>query len=356
MMQNHPAAEAKDKGRVLFVGNFFSRTGGQRSVCEDIADRMKAKNWTVTTTSTQTNRFLKPLEMLWTIARCHRRYDVANVDVFSDAAFRWAEMAGKALQRKQKPFVLTLHGGKLGEFAQKEPERMKRLLGRAQSVVSPSQFLRTQLQRFGSEIAVIPNAIDLDQYSPIAQPDRARLCWLRSLHSIYNPMMAVKCVQILKQRGQNVQLMMVGRDRGDGTAQTLRRYVAENDLVSHITFVPGVAKAQVPATLRTCGTFLNTTRYESFGISVVEAAACGLCLVTTNVGELPFLWKQDRDACLVPDDDVEAMANAVGRILKDPAFASCLAENARRQSRNFCWEQILPQWEHVFEKIAREHH
>jgi glycosyltransferase involved in cell wall biosynthesis len=101
--------------------------------------------------------------------------------------------------------------------------------------------------------------------------------------------------------------------------------------------------------------FLNTTNHESFGVSVMEAAACGLCIVSTNVGELSLLWQDGHDSLLVQPDDHEAMASAVRGILCEPKLAERLSRNARAKAEQFDWSKILPQWEALLQEVAAQH-
>ena len=120
--------------------------------------------------------------------------------------------------------------------------------------------------------------------------------------------------------------------------------------------MPGkILKREVPRILSDYDVFLNTTRAESFGISVVEAAALGLCIVTTNVGELPYIWEHEKNALLVPPDDPQAMANAILRILDEPELAQSLSINARAKAEQYDWSRILPIWTELIERVIVEH-
>jgi Glycosyltransferase len=90
---------------------------------------------------------------------------------------------------------------------------------------------------------------------------------------------------------------------------------------------------------------LNTSRVDNTPVSVLEAMACGLCVVSTNVGGISYLLEDGHDALLVPSNDPSAMAAAVHRILVEPSLAKHLSYNARKKSEQFDWSNILPQWE-----------
>ena len=130
------------------VGNFLSATVGTRSVCEDLAIRLTFPGRRVLTTSNQQNRLLRMLDMVHTVWTRRSEYSVANVDVYSGLAFVWAEVVCLLLRIIGKPYVLTLHGGNLPEFAGRWPRRVGRLLRSAAAVTTPSRYLLEKLTPF----------------------------------------------------------------------------------------------------------------------------------------------------------------------------------------------------------------
>jgi Glycosyltransferase len=71
--------------------------------------------------------------------------------------------------------------------------------------------------------------------------------------------------------------------------------------------------------------------------------ASGLCIVSTNVGGVPFLLEDDRDAQLVPRDDIAAMSAAVRRLFAEPDLARRLSSGARHQAERFDWSVVMSQ-------------
>lgn len=70
-----------------------------------------------------------------------------------------------------------------------------------------------------------------------------------------------------------------------------------------ITLKAGIPKEKVAEFLEPQGNFINTTNYDNKPISVIEAMACGLCIVSTNVGGISYLLEDEKDALLVPPDN-----------------------------------------------------
>jgi glycosyltransferase involved in cell wall biosynthesis len=111
-------------------------------------------------------------------------------------------------------------------------------------------------------------------------------------------------------------------------------------------------KSEVPRALSQGDIFLNTTNVDNTPVGVIEAMACGLCVVSTNVGGIPFLVEDGLDGLLVPSDNVTAMAAAVKRIPREPRLAERLSRNARVKAEQFDWSVILPQWEELLIEVA----
>ncbi len=343
-------------GAALFISNWFSVSNQKYSgYTPQLVSKLQALGWNITTASSRSNRLARALDMCLTAWRARSRYDVAQIDVFSGLAFLWAEAVAGVLSFLRKPYVLTLHGGNFPAFARRWPGRVQRLLASAAAVTTPSRYLLEEMARYRADIILLPYALDLSLYQPrlTTQPVRPRLIWLRALHRIYNPVLAAQVVDRLRHDWPDVHLTMVGPDKGDGTFDEFRRFVADNCLQAYVTWAGGVPKTEVPRWLQQGDIFLNTTTAESFGVSVMEAAAMGLCIVTTNVGELSYLWQDGEDALLVPPDDPDAMAAAVRRLLTEPDLAARLSHNARRKAEQFDWETILPQWERLLTEVAQ---
>jgi glycosyltransferase involved in cell wall biosynthesis len=335
------------------VGNFLSSSGRTRQYCEELAERLAMGGWPVVTASQELNRVRRLYDMLSTALHKRSRYEVAYVEVFSGASFLWALLVSKTLAALGKRFVINLHGGGLVEYADKHPGRVRRLLHAATSVVTPSRFLREGLCGIRSDIHYIPNAIEIQVYPfRLRNRPKPRLCWLRAFHAIYNPVMAIETVAQLVREFPETALTMYGPDKGDGTWQLAQRRRDELGIVDHVEMPGRIPKTEVPDHLNRADIFLNTTRFEGFGISVMEAAACGLCLVTTAVGELPRIWSDGIDALLVPPDDPASMAGAVRRILTEPGLAEQLSQRARNNAEQYDWSVVLPQWEALLTSLT----
>lgn len=341
-----------DKRSILMIGNYFLRARGNYAPTEELKAYMSRLGYTVYFAPRFGNRISRLVDMSWKIVKYRNRYQVAIIEVYSGKAFIWAEWICFLLRLFHKPFILNLQGGNLPKFSQNWPGRVKRLLQSADNVTAPSNYLQAAFVDTRNDIVLFPNAVDLNAYAfkQRSQP-QPRLAWLRAFHSIYSPLTAAKALSLMVEAFPEIELTMFGPDKGDGSLQSMQAWAAQAGVKDQIKVAGAIPKAEVPTKLAPFDIFLNTTTAESFGVSVVEAAAMGMCIVTTNVGELPYIWTHEHDALLVPPNDPEAMANAIRRILTEPGLAERLSRNARAKAETFDWSIILPQWETLLSEV-----
>lgn len=335
---------------VLLVGTYVT-AAHNHSVGEDLGERLRQRGWRVTMTSSATNRLVRLADMLSTAWRARNHYDVAQVDVYSGKAFIWAEVVCALLRRLHKPYVLTLHGGNLPRFAKRWPGRVRRLLNSAMVVTTPSRYLLHEMALYRTDLRLLPNPVDLTHYPfRLRRHAAPRLVWIRAFHRIYNPELAPEVVARLQTDFPDIHLTMVGPDKDGSLAKTQQR-ARELTVLEAIDFPGGVPHDEIPSWLSKADIFMNTTHIESFGVSVMEAAACGLCIATTAVGELPFIWKHGENAAVVPDGDADSMASEIGKILRSPGYCQKLSREARRNAERYSWEKIFGHWETLFWEV-----
>jgi glycosyltransferase involved in cell wall biosynthesis len=333
---------------VLFIGNFLSGLGGRRAPCEDLMERLRTRQWRIASSSSRPQKLLRLGDMMLTAIRRGREADVAHVDVFSGPAFVWAEAACWALRRAGCPYILTLHGGNLPAFAQRNPGRVRNLLRSAVAVTAPSGYLLETLRVYRSDIILLPNAIELASYpARVREPATPRLVWVRSFHSIYNPVMAPEVVARLTSNFPDVHLTMIGPDK-DGSLRRTQAAAESLGVSDRIRFVAGVPKAAVPEYMNAADVFLNTTNIDNMPVTVVEAMACGLCVVSTDAGGVPWIVSHRRNGLLVPAGDAAAMTAAVTEVLTTPGLARTLSVNARQFAEPCDWSRVLEQWQILF--------
>jgi glycosyltransferase involved in cell wall biosynthesis len=212
------------------------------------------------------------------------------------------------------------------------------------------------MRPYRQDIVLLPNPLDLRKYPfRLRQHPIPNLVWLRAFHDIYNPSLAVRVVAHLVKDFPTVKLVMIGPNKGDGSRESMMDLALKLG-VSERVICPGPApKDEIPHRLHQGDIFLNTPRMDNTPVSILEAMACGLCIISTNVGGIPYMLEDEHDALLIPADDHEAMAKAVQRLLIEDGLAERLSGNARRKVEQFDWSNILPRWERLLTGVAEKH-
>ncbi len=336
---------------VLLAGNFLSQAGGSRSVLEDLGDRLAQDGHLFVGTSRRRNGVIRGLDLVTTALRTPCR--VAVVDLYSGRAFLWGEALSIILSALGRPFVLVLRGGGLPHFARKHPRRVAACLARAQAVTVPSRFLLEHMKPYRSDLVLLPNPLQVSAYSYRNRSNpEPRLIWVRAFERLYNPALAAEVMALIATDFPAVRLTMLGSDRKDGSWQKTEAAAARANLRNHLELAGGVNKKDVPHWLSASDIFLNTTNVDNTPVSVMEAMACGLCIVSTNVGGIPYLLEHEVDALLVPPGNALAMAAAVRRLLTEPGLAATLSANAAAKAQQFDWTTVYDSWKRLLASAA----
>jgi glycosyltransferase involved in cell wall biosynthesis len=175
---------------------------------------------------------------------------------------------------------------------------------------------------------------------------------MRAFHQIYNPAMALRVLARVRRELPEATLTMAGQD--NGLQDEMQCLAAELGLQGAVRF-PGFLKMKDKIReAEHADIFINTPRIDNRPVCVVEACAMGLAVVSTNVGGVPDLVTHEKTALLVPDDDVEAMARSVFRLVEDAALSSTLSQNGRELAKASAPENVCPKWEKLFTEVLAE--
>ena len=328
--------------KLLYLGNRLSGKGRNISTIDTLAEGFRNLGYQVSTYSNQRNQILRLISMLWAVIQ-HKHVDYLLIDTYSTLGFWYAYLSGILAQKLNIKYIPILHGGDLPKRLKSHPKACQQLFTYAYINIAPSAYLLHHFQEAGhNNLLYIPNSIELQHY-PYRKREviSPKLLWVRSFTHIYNPILALKVLQQLLASYPHAQLSMVGPFKDD-SIEACKAYAVEHNLP--VTFTGGMPKADWLKYAQDFDIFINTTNVDNTPISVIEAMALGLPVVTTNVGGIPYLLEDQKEALLVPPNDVPAMTQAIISLVQNPEKTKRLSIAGRQKVEAFDWEVVKEKW------------
>ena len=304
---------------------------------------LESEGYHLTYASGYGNKILRLLHMLYMVMRKRRHTDYVLIDTYSTQNFYYALLVSQLCYWFQLPYIPILHGGNLPKRLQHSSKLSRAIFKHAHVNVSPSMYLKKAFTDAGyTGTLYIPNTLKIAAYTfKKRSMDVINLLWVRSFSEIYNPILAVKVLKLLVDEGFKATLCMVGPD-SDGSLKNVKQYCNVNHL--DVTFTGKLSKAEWIGLSEQYNLFINTSNFDNAPVSVIEAMALGLPVVSTNVGGMPYLIDHESDGILVDPDQVEHMVSAILQLHKNDALVKNIAMRARQKVEQFDWEVVKHQW------------
>jgi glycosyltransferase involved in cell wall biosynthesis len=336
---------------IIYLGNNLSIHGNTPSSIETLGKFLESR-YTIKRFSDKRNQIIRGLDMMISVIRYNQSASVVLIDTYSSLGFYYALGAAFLCRLFSIPYIPILRGGNLTIRLSNNPILSKYLFGRAALLIAPSRFLMTKFNDFGfTNIKYIPNSIELPRYTYKARTTMApKLLWVRSFHQVYNPLMAIDVLGKIISHFPGAELCMVGPDK-DGSFARCKEYAKECNLAEFVTFTGVLSKSQWLTHSQQYDIFINTTTVDNTPVSVIEAMALGLPIVSTNVGGVPFLIADNENGLLVKSGNVDAMASKIEFLISNPSFSFQLAQRARAYVESFDWAVIKDSWFTLLDKF-----
>ena len=225
------------------------------------------------------------------------------------------------------------------------------LMRLADLVVVPSGYLVDVFARHGVKATAVPNFVEIEQL-PYRQRTLLRPAFLsnRNFEALYNVSCILRAFQRIQARLPQATLMVAG----DGPLRkTLQREAGQLGLRG-VTFCGAMRPEAMAKLYHESDVYLNAPNIDNMPNSILEAATCGLPVVTTDAGGIPYIVQNDVTALLVPHNDDAALATAAIRLFEEPGLADRLAGAARAQIvERYTWRTVETSWLTAYRRVMR---
>jgi glycosyltransferase involved in cell wall biosynthesis len=271
-----------------------------------------------------------------------RRADVVHVFSASYWSFVLAPLPAIVAGRLMgKRVVLNYRSGEADDHLLRWGMLVHPWLHLVDEIVVPSEYLRTVFARHGYKVRVIRNVVDSSRFRYRERlPLRPHLLSTRNLEPYYHVENTLRAFALLKPQFLDATLTVAGSGSQEGE---LRRLVSSLNL-DGVRFVGSVEPALIPALYDAADIFVNSSVVDNQPVSVLEALAAGLPVVTTGTGDIAAIVHDGDTGLLVPARDPAAMAKAVTSLLADPDRARLMARRAKQAMEQHTWAEVRKQW------------
>ncbi|MGE5217903.1 MAG: glycosyltransferase family 4 protein, partial [Chloroflexota bacterium] len=234
------------------------------------------------------------------------------------------------------PLVTSIHGADIFPDGSQDGRRsraMQRLLSSSDLIVAPSkQFQQdfvTAFPLFSAKTRVIHNGIDLAEFGAADKKPRdpAQAPYIVCI-SAYKKQKAldvlIRAFKSVLEAYPALNLILVG---AGPLRESLKDLAVSLGIEERIAFLGTQTRAEVAELLRNCEAFVLPSRFETFGIVILEAMAFEKPVIATTAGGIPEIIENGESGILVPPDDSGALADAIIAVLRDRALRSKIARN-----------------------------
>jgi glycosyltransferase involved in cell wall biosynthesis len=287
---------------------------------------------------------------LWRIWKLAGRADV--IHLMANSGWSWSLFAAPVIWigwLRGTPVIVNYRGGEAREYLSNSAQWVRFTMRRAARLVVPSGFLQQVFGEAGMPADVIPNIIDLEMFTPapiLPFGSGFTLVITRNLEPIYGIDVAIHAFALASEQIPGMQLKIAGT--GPLLAD-LKRLVDQLGLGDRITFLGRLERSEIVALYHGSHAMLNPSRVDNMPNSVLEALACGLPVITTNVGGIPYIVADEDTALLVPPDNPNQMANALVRLCTDSALYMRLRDSGCREVSQYAWREVSSRWLSLYE-------
>jgi len=279
------------------------------------------------------------------------QYDVVHVFSASYWSFLLAPtpaiLIGKWLGKR---VVVNYRSGEAEDHLTRWPKTSIPTLQRADAVATPSGYLVDVFARFGIRAESIANFVDPDAVR-YRRRDVLKPVFLsnRNFQSLYNIPCVLRAFARIQEQRPEARLVVVGSGPEGERVHALARELS----LRNVDFVGAVKPTEMGRHYDEADVYLNASDIDNMPNSIIESFACGLPVVTTRAGGIPYIVEHERNGLLVDCGDHEALANSALRLLDDRALAHRLIDEGLSDvQRHYTWDAVGEGWAALYRRLV----
>ena len=217
-----------------------------------------------------------------------------------------------------------------------------------------TDITRLEIQKYLNKNSItIPNGVDLDLFKPDqikleSHPHMPKIVCISRLEANKGIECALHAMKLIVKRYPDSKLVVIG---GGSIRKELEELMRDLAIEKNVEFIGEVQNVDVPNYLSSANIYLLTSFNEGFSISLLEAMASGLPVISTPVGIAPNVHHKWNNGYLVPIKNPHAIYEAVINMTENPDIRSMFSRNSIEKSKEYAWDRIVKQYEKEYYNI-----
>lgn len=207
-----------------------------------------------------------------------------------------------------------------------------------------------------SKIVVIPNGIDYDDNNRILTEIKLHhpnVLFVGLLQDVKGIDILIRAVPLIMRSIPNIYVYIAGSGPCENDLKILAGELGVEDNVKFLGFVP---KAKKYSYFKSADICIVPSRYESFGIVLLEAMSCGKAVVASRIGGIPEVVEDGRTGILFEPGNVNELANNIVGILKDNDLRQRMGKLGQEKAKKFGWDAIAEETKKFYHDIIFSKH
>jgi glycosyltransferase involved in cell wall biosynthesis len=208
-----------------------------------------------------------------------------------------------------------------------------------------------------SKIYVIPNGIDFDEIQKIRVEDRLKhpAILFMGTYSLKKGIdVLLNAVPIIRKEIPSLHVYIAGKSVSEEEDKNLKKLAEELNIEESVSFLGFISGAEKYAYYKSADIYVHPSRYEPFGVVLLEAMACGKPIVASRVGGIPFVVEDGETGLLFKSENVEELAEKVILLLRNKELRVKMGKAGRERAKLFTWERCAEMTVEVYKVVTEK--
>ena len=335
--------------KLLIIANYRRSVGGIAGQVDVLLDKLNNEHFFSKLFNTKTG-YLKRLLLPFKLFYKSNNFDIFHIHGCSGFGFYPVVIGVVVGVLRKKKIIITYHGGDLKEFIDSYPKFIKYFLKKADILTVPSFYLQDILKINKIDSIYLPNIIREDNVNfKVRKKFCPTLVVTRSLEKVYNIPLEKNAFYRIKSKMSEAKLYIVG----DGSLKNELETKVKNSGVDGIYFLGRVDNSKIGEIINKSDIYINPTTADNMPLSLFEAFACGIPVISTNVGGIPNFIQNNKSGFLINSNDLEALVEKIEFILANPNKIIPIIEAAHVTFQKYTWNRLKSQYIELYALLIK---